>query len=285
MRKKQIKLLALLLSLSFMPFSCVKQGNIGDFEFDKVQVNKTAHLFGDTAKPGANIIVDFTYVSSSSDKALQDSINAYITAACFGDRFVDENITGIAELYANTYINEYRQDLEPMYIEEQQTAEKDHEDEETISSWYSYYKGIESSVMHYKHSLLVYRIDLNEYTGGAHGMYNSIFLNFDLAHTHLLTLSDLFVGDYQDMLSDLLWNQLIADKKATSREELEDMGYGSMGDLIPTENFFLSETGITFYYNVYEFTPYVMGAVEIKLPYQMIQHILADDSIIDDLRN
>ena len=41
----------------------------------------------------------------------------------------------------------------------------------SIGAWYSYYKGIESHVQLYEKDLLVYRVDYNEYTGGAHGMY------------------------------------------------------------------------------------------------------------------
>ena len=50
-----------------------------------------------------------------------------------------------------------------------------------------------------------------------------------------------------------------ADNKVTTHEALEDMGYASTGDIAPTENFYLSKEGITFYYNVYDITPYSMG--------------------------
>lgn len=46
----------------------------------------------------------------------------------------------------------------------------------------------------------------------------------------------------------------MADKKVTTHEALEDMGYGSTGDIAPTENFYLDKDGITFYYNVYDIT-------------------------------
>jgi len=281
MKKQYVSLLAVILSVCGIYTSCTdKMNNTGAFEFDRIQINKTAHLFGDTTKPGTNIIIDFTYINKSSDDALKDSLNAYILSACFGDRYTDENIREVAELYAQNYINEYRQDLEPMFLEDQ----KNKDNAESIASWYSYYKGIETHVKFYEKDLMVYRIDFNEYTGGAHGMYTSTFLNFDLKNMHQLTLDDIFIGEYQDILSDLLWNQLMADQKVKTRTELEDLGYGSTGDLIPTENFYLGKEGITFYYNVYEFTPYVMGAVEITLPYEAMGHVLGNDSIINWLK-
>lgn len=281
MKKQSVSLLTIILSVCVILASCNdKMKYTGSLEFDRIQINKTAHLFGDTAKPGTNIIIDFTYISKSSSKELKDSLNAFIISACFGDKHVGENLMDVAELYAQNYINEYRQDLEPMFLEDQ----KNKDNEESIASWYSYYKGIESKEKFYENDLLVYRIDFNEYTGGAHGMYTSSFINFDLKQMSQLTLDDLFIGEYHDNLSDLLWNQLMANHKVVTRNELEDMGYGSTGDLVPTENFYLSREGITFYYNVYEFTPYVMGPVEITLPYAAMEHLLSKNSIVGWLK-
>lgn len=252
----------------------------GDFELEYIKIDKTAHLFGDSTKPGTNIVIDFAYIAKSSDKELQDSLNSIFSQACFEERYVDEEVTEHATLYAQHYISEYRQNLEPMFTADYQNKES----VATMASWYSHYKKIESQVMYYQQDLLVYRIDTNEYTGGAHGMHKSIFMNFDLKDLHPLTLDDIFVGEYQETLSDLLWKQLVHDQKAESRAELEEMGYGSLGDLVGTENFYLNKEGITFFYNVYEFTPYSMGTTEIKLAYPAIERILGENSIIDQLR-
>ena len=42
----------------------------------------------------------------------------------------------------------------------------------------------------------------------------------------------------------------------------------------------------TFYYNVYDIAPYVMGPVKITLPYEMMQHLLSDETMaLNDVRN
>ena len=61
--------------------------------------------------------------------------------------------------------------------------------------------------------------------------------------------------------------------------ELEDMGYATTGDLEPIENFYLDPTGITFYYNVYEIAPYVMGATKITLSYEDITHLMNSEFV------
>lgn len=278
MNKQTVSLLVLLLAASGFFFSCsnIMNKNAGALEFDSIQVNETAHLFGDSTKPGCNLIINFTYAAKSSDNRLKDSLNSYFLAACFGDKYIAMTPSEAVKKYTEKYVDDYRKDLEPIYRKD----EKDQEDDASMEAWYSYYKGIESRVQLYIKNLLVYRVDYNEYTGGAHGIYMSSFLNLDLRTLAPIRLDDLFVNDYEEPLTDLLWNQLMADNNVTTRQELEDMGYATTGNLEPTENFYLDREGITFYYNVYDITPYVMGPVKITLPYQMMQHLLIGDNMV-----
>ena len=105
------------------------------------------------------------------------------------------------------------------------------------------------------------------------------FLNMDLHTLTPIRLDDLFVEEYREALTDLLWNQLMADHQVSTRQELEEMGYATTGELEPTDNFYLGKEGITFYYNVYEIAPYVMGPTAITLPYEMMTHLLTGDNV------
>ena len=284
MKKQTVSLLVLLLAASGFFFSCgnTMNKNTGALEFDSIQVNETAHLFGDTAKPACNLFINFAYASGSSDVKLKDSLNTFFLSACFGDKYMTMTPEEAIKKYTEKYVNDYRKDLEPMYRKDEQ----DKEDGASMEAWYSYYKGIESNIQLYIKNLLVYRIDYNEYTGGAHGIYMSSFLNMDLRTLSPVRLDDLFASDYKDALTDLLWNQLMADNKVATRQELEDLGYATTGELEPTENFYLDPEGITFYYNVYDIAPYVMGPVKITLPYEAMQHLLSDDNgILDSIKN
>lgn len=284
MRKQYVSLLTIILSVSGFLFSCGDKmnKNTGALEFDSIRVNETAHLFGDTAAPACNLTISFAYPVKSSDAMLKDSLNAYFISACFGDKYIGQKPEEVVKEYARTYVEEYRRDLEPMYTEDKKNNK---ENETPIGGWYSYYKTIKSSVQLYEKSLLVYKIYYDEFTGGAHGVYMTTFLNMDLTTMHPLRLDDLFVEDYKTALTDLIWNQLMADNKVTTREALEDIGYGSTGEITPVENFYLSHEGITFYYNIYDITPYVMGPVQVTIPFDMLAHLLRSNPIISELRN
>ena len=75
MKKQTVSLLVLLLAASGFFFSCgnTMNKNAGALEFDSIQVNETAHLFGDTAKPACNLIINLAYASQSSDEKMKDS--------------------------------------------------------------------------------------------------------------------------------------------------------------------------------------------------------------------
>ena len=69
MKKQTVSLLVLLLAASGFFFSCGNTVNKNAYalEFDSIQVNETVHLFGDTAKPACNLILNVAYASQSSD--------------------------------------------------------------------------------------------------------------------------------------------------------------------------------------------------------------------------
>lgn len=276
MKKQTVTQLIFLLTTSFFFFSCGNNmnKNKGALEFDSIQVNETAHLFGDTAKPACNLVINLSFASQSSDARLKDSLNTYFISVCLGDKYITMQPEEAVNEYTRKYISDYRSDLEPLYQKESNDSSSD------VGAWYSYYKYVQSHVQFYAKDLLIYRYRYEEYTGGAHGIYMTSFLNIDLRTLSPIRLDNLFAEGYEEALTDLLWNQLMAMHKVTSREELEEMGYASTGELAPTENFYLSKEGITFYYNVYDIAPYVMGAIEISLPWEMLQHLLKEDLTI-----
>lgn len=281
MKKQIVNLLIFLLTAGIFFISC---GNITNQDknklgIDSIQINETVHLFNDTLKPACNLVINFAYVNNSSTPQLKDSLNTFFQSACFGEKYMNLSPQEAVEQYKNKYVSDYRTDLEPMYKQDEQ------EDRESTYAWYSYYKNIESHIQLCNKRLLTYRIFYHEYTGGAHGNYMSTFLNIDLKTLIPIHLADLFVEDYKEALTELLWQQLMEDNKVSTRQEVEDLGYGSTGELEPTENFYLTPQGITFYYNIYEIAPYVMGPTSITLPYERIQHLLNDENeFLNELR-
>ena len=106
MKKQTVSLLVLLLAASGFFFSCGNTVNKNAYalEFDSIQVNETVHLFGDTAKPACNLILNFAYASQSSDVRLKDSLNAFFLSACFGDKYMAMTPEEAVKKYTEKYV-------------------------------------------------------------------------------------------------------------------------------------------------------------------------------------
>ena len=88
MKKQYVSLLAVILSVSGFLFSCHDKmnKNTGALQFDSIQVNETAHLFNDTAKPACNIIINFAIFEDKktaddameSLRSIEDIKQAYV---------------------------------------------------------------------------------------------------------------------------------------------------------------------------------------------------------------
>ena len=255
--------------------SCGEQ-SARQLQFGETAISKKEHLFADESKPACNLSVNLEYVSNASTPGAKDSLNTYLLSAALGNKYSHTAPQEAIEGFAKEYIKDYRNDLEPM-------IKKDIEsqiDNDQLTAWYSYELKIEGSVETYVGELLTYRTYKEEYSGGPHGMYTTEFINIDLTDLHQLQLDELFLEDYQETLTELLWYQLALDNGVENRDELEEMGYATTGELAPIENFFLSTQGITFYYNVYEIAPYSMGPTQITLPFGQLEYILNYDNPI-----
>lgn len=121
-----------------------------------------------------------------------------------------------------------------------------------------------------------------QFSGGAHGISNSSFHVYDLNGRRPVTLDMLFTGDWYGALTYTI-NTVEKERHGLAPfDSLATAGF-FVDDLEPTDNFFLTDEGITFYYNVYEVAPYVMGGIEVTVPYADIGAVLNTDGIIGSI--
>ena len=275
-----ILLIALLIAGCWLA-SCSNTGQPSrNLQFEEITLSKSEHLFADESKPACNLSIDFAFVNNANTIGAKDSINAYLLSALFGKKYQQLSPQEAMEGYAKEYVTNYRADLEPMI----QKDIDNHIDKDQLTAWYSYEQELKGSIETYKGMLLSYCTYKNEYSGGPHGMYTTEFTNLNLSTLQPILLDELFVEDYQETLTELLWYQLALDNGVETRDELEEMGYATTGELAPTENFYINEEGITFYYNVYEIAPYSMGPTQITLSYDMLEYILNyENKLVNEL--
>lgn len=281
MKKYSFGLSTLVLLAGITMFSCggKKQDKVNELSIDSVVVKESSHIFNDSSKPKCELEIHFTYIKDAQSKTIKDSINNTLTNFCFGKEYIGQEAKAVIAAYKDSYIKRYKKDVEDFYAEDV----KKNTDSDFTGEWYNYSKSIKSNILFNESILLTYQIDTYEYTGGAHGMYTSNFINFDLKTGKRLTLADLFKTDYKKELTRILIAQLLKNNKVVTESELEDLGYFITEPLTPTENFYISKEGLNFFYNVYEIAPYAMGTTIIKLPFSAIEPLMKEDNAINEL--
>jgi hypothetical protein len=130
--------------------------------------------------------------------------------------------------------------------------------------------------------VLVISRSLEYYLGGAHGMQEKrYFVIFQDTHRmQALTLADIIEPDSWSPLEELIAQALRIETNLEPDEPLSQGGFFEDEVEIP-DNFFLTPQGLGFHWDPYEIAPYVMGSLEVLLPYEQIQGILKPGTPID----
>ena len=237
------------------------------YHFDKV-----VYLTQDR-QDSLSMSFDYTvpHYSIANENAPYQQLARIVCAAVLGDAFVDMKPQQALEAYAALKHTEYIQNNLPLM----QEWEMDNPDQPHGATMFNQELIINASPLSMGHGIWSYGIDIYEYTGGAHGNNYLIIRNYDLSTEGLVTEEDLFRPDYFEPLHKLLVSALIEQtEEASTERELKKLGY-SIEDIVPNDNFSVSEEGITYVYNPYEIAPYAMGRTRIFLPWDTIRNLLS----------
>lgn len=142
---------------------------------------------------------------------------------------------------------------------------------EVFSMW-SVYDAL--SVLFQKAGMMGLVYSNYEYTGGAHGSYGAMYYVYDFTLGRMLTLEDLFSVNYEMVLEAAIDKKIRSDFEIGADASLMENGF--FVEVVPVvQNFTLSETEITFQYNIYEIAPYSAGSISVSVPYSDIRDIIA----------
>lgn len=119
-------------------------------------------------------------------------------------------------------------------------------------------------------AIIVWQAYVGEYNcGAAHGMYANMYLNYSLRSGRILSLKDLMKPGYEKALVSILVEKLssIDSIQATPSE---------IG--IPSQ-WYVTPTGVTFVYGVYEIAPYSSGEIEVPVYLYEIEELLTPEGL------
>lgn len=263
---------------TFFICSCKKQVSStadNEIQFDTIHSVRNYHIDNDSTQPSANLKVTFIYPKSYIDGAILDSIQA-IFATCFLDEHYShlkpaEAITA----YENAYIENYKQDAN-IYLKDRSTI-GNHDDND---NYFSYYETIVNDILFNKGKILSFQVKQINYKGGATSYEYLKNHTIDLETGKLLMEDDIFNPGFEKLLSSIFKDRLIKSNNVQSINDLENVGYFGIEEMLPNNNFFIDNKGITYVFNKGEYSAYQLDAIKIFIPYNEIELVLKENSPI-----
>lgn len=138
---------------------------------------------------------------------------------------------------------------------------------------FNWEKSLQMGVKYNEQNILSLSFEKYGYTGGAHGILIQKFVVLDMISNKHLTLVDIFNEGYQTSVEALLDKKLRKQNGILDSESLRDAGF--LVDKVEiSDNFYINNDGIGFYYNVYRIAPYAAGPTELFIPFYELINIL-----------
>jgi hypothetical protein len=267
--KKQTILLAFILLTTTVFFSC-KQDTIKTEEKEFV---KKFYLTNDTAKGALSVDIQIELPTGFMNKQVLDSIRATIIFNLFGPEYISRANDTIPHLFALELSKEYIANNAPLVTQL---------DSSSVYSFNNEHKVEGFSLLSDKY-IYSYGIDRSVYMGGAHGLETRNYYNFDLKTGKVITEKDLFIPNYEAVLTDLIKKRIVEESSEIKTvEDLEESIYWT-DSIKPNGNFFITDEGISYVFNPYEIAPYAFGETEVSLSYESLKTLLKPNSIVSYL--
>lgn len=274
-----LKFVALLL-ISIIVSGCItgaKKSADNDITFDSISVDKTYHLLENPENPNCNLQINFTFPVKYDNKEILKKVQQQFVSSYFGDSYETLSPEEATAKYTEDYLNSYK-DLTDEYKAELAKA-----DDTPVGAWFSYYEMSSDDIAYNQNNIISYTVNFENYTGGAHGAHSFTNHVINLKTGNLITEEDIFVDGYQEDLAQILVDRIAKQNSLDDVKELENIGFFSIDEIFPNGNFLIDDNGITYTYNEYEIAAYVVGATNVHLPYEEIQHLLKKESPIAHL--
>lgn len=106
------------------------------------------------------------------------------------------------------------------------------------------------------------------------------YFSFDVDTQSYIDLQRLFRDDALTDVCQLLRQQLLRQNNATGNEQLNDLGYFNVENIMVTNNFCFDDKGVTWSFLPNELAVEAIGEPRITIPYGDLDPYLCDDSII-----
>ncbi len=263
-----------------------------EISFDTISINKRQHLDNNSTRPFCDISVNFVYPVKSAKTNL-DTLQRFFVSNMFGPSFEDLKPLAAVEAYISNYIDNYSHDAYT-YSESVSDMEElnalipgidvDDSEHEIDKLFYSYYESLSDSITFNQHGILSFQIKQSNSKGESASYYVSYSNHvINLNTGDQITEYDIFNAGYDKALQGLIITSLLEQNGVKTIDELEDLGFFGINEIVPNKNFLLNDKGIIYTYNKGEYSAYQLTAPQVFIPYNVIRSLLRENTIVSKL--
>lgn len=270
--KKNNFLLSSVLFLGLLATGCAgsQQNNSGD-EISNFEVRQTIKS------------IERSYLCEGDDAVFADSLKIYSEVKIvveWPEKLGDTDIKVLQDSLLSSIFTKPEATIDKSMITSAQTPEgSDLFSMKAIDSIPNepcmiYSRDVLVSTAAFNSDFISYEISTYSYTGGAHGMTESHYVNYDLNSKTVITSENAFRPNTESYILQAIKDNLMTQYNVSSMEELEKKGF-FIDQIFLTRNFYIEGTELVFHYNPYDIAPYSEGSIEVHVPYYQVKNCLS----------
>lgn len=254
-----------------IPFAIAEDFSLGSIKFICYPLTNERFMRPETnnakSDPKATIQIKMLYPNLSAGDPLKDSIDYAITGFLLNEQKSIKSPQLFLENITFDFFDSYHIATDGIV-------------DISNSASFNWEKNVSIQVLFNENNILSLRMRKYASTGGAHGINMVENVVFETLRKDKLSLSEIFMPGYEAVLNTLLDKKLRKMNGLQDEENLRDAGF-FIDNVEASNNFYINNEGVGFFYNIYEIAPYSSGVTELFIPFSECSNILGGDHPFD----
>lgn len=262
-------------------------------EFDTINIEKKYFLDDNPENPSCNLKLTFVYPESIANFDARAARSIFLRTV-IGPSYDSLSVQEAVDRYARNYIANYRNDAEiykvnkPLHDEHAGDSAEglyvtDEELDYLPEVFYSYYENLSDSIVYNQFGIISFQVRQVNNKGGRMSYETVRNYVLDLSSGELMAEGDIFSAGYDLALRPILQSSLLEAHGVKSFQELEDLGFFGIDEIVPNKNFLINDKGITYTFNKGEYSAYQLQVPEVFIPYVAVGSLLRENSVVSKL--
>ncbi len=268
MKRLLVSLLTVFVMLVFF-YSCKKNSSL---EFQKVDYTKILRSLdaGDSVNGYCKVDIQFLKPVAGVNEEVLSKLQQQLMVYAFDSSYINYD----AQLAVDTFIS----GTFDAYAKHLKIRAKRPGSDMNNEEW-----SMNTVILFNDMGILSYELSRYTKLGKFLVMNNTQYLVFDLGTGRKIIQRDIFEEGFEPRVSELLKEQIMIDNGFDSEEQMINNGYFFAMNIMPNENFSVTEEGISYVFNPDEIAVYSLGQTEVLLSYNALASVLKKESPIAKL--